>query len=477
VNWAAAVALSAVAFAATAPRPAAPAKRCLLRLDSADRNLTKSAPFNNDVNVNYDVAGNVHLRCLGQKVFLDADSVSVLSGDYARFYGHVVYRDTTYRFAADTMIYILRVEKVEARGNVVALEKSSGSTLKGPYLDYWRQVKGVNDSARVEALKRPTVRYFTAPTAKDTAGRTPYILIGAHLKGFGSSRLSADSAVTLDRDSVHAEGDSLAFERGKTSVAQLMGKPARFRRAGADSFVVLGREIRFLLEDDKLKELHSFLDADVKRGGTDVAGDTIAMSFTTEKLALTLAWNRKSGATLHSGGYDAAADSLAVETPAEQLREIRLFKQGIIQNPRDTSLRRPPRHAGDTATADTLRNSIWGERVNAHFGQVDSAGILVTRIRGLESYGTASIQARSLFARTVTAKDGKRSPSINYTRADTILMQMRSGDSSGVAAVQAYGHVLGLQQETASKARPSVDTSKAKADTGKGKVARPKGGP
>lgn len=469
MKWAASMmTLGAVAFAATAPRADAPAKRCLLWLISADRDLSKSAPFHNDVNVNYDVAGNVHLRCVNQNVFLDADSVSVLSGDYARFYGHVVYRDTTYRFAADTMVYLLRIEKLEARGNVAALERASGSTLKGPYVDYWRQVKGVNDSARVEALKRPTVRYFTKPAGRDTSGRTPYILIGAHLKGFGSSRLSADSAVTLDRDSVHAEGDSLAFERGKTSVAQLMGKPARFRRAGADSFVVFGREIRFLLEDDKLKELHSFLDADVKRGGTDVAGDTIAMAFTTEKLALTLAWNRRTGATLHSGGYDAAADSLAVETPAEQLREIRLFKRGVIQNPRDTSVRLPPRRPGDSATADTLRNSIWGERVNAHFGQVDSLGIAVTRIRGLESYGTATTQARSLFARTVLAKDGKKSPSINYTRADTILMQMRTGDSSGVASVQAYGHVMGLQQETASIKKQKADTSKPRIVPGRG---------
>ncbi len=231
---------------------------------------------------------------------------------------------------------------------------------------------------------------------------------------------------------------------------------------------MLGREIRFRLEDDKLKELHSFLDADVKRGGTDVTGDTIAMGFTAEKLDLTLAWNRKTAATLHSGGYDAAADSLAVETPGELLSEIRLFKNAMIQNPRDTNVRLPARHPGDSAKADTLRNTIWGERVNAHFGQVDSSGTFVTRIKGLESYGTSTIQARSLFTRAVVAKDGKKSPRINYTRADTILVQMLRGDSTGVASVQAYGHVIGLQQETASITTTKVDTSKAKVVPGKG---------
>jgi len=454
--------LLAMLAAGISPRQPAPApKRCLLEIISADRELSKSAPFRNDVNVNYDVAGRVRIRCINQNVWLDADSVSVLSGDYARFFGHVVYRDTTYRFAADTMVYLLRNEKLEARSNVVALDKRSGSTLKGPYLDYWRQVKGVNDSARVEALKRPTVRYFTKPEPGDTAKRSPYILIGTRIKGFGSSTLSADSLVTLDHDSVHAAGDSLFFTRGTTSVAQLMGKPATFRRAGADSFVVIGREIRFRLEDDKLKELHAFLDAVVKRAGTDVAGDTIQMGFTAEKLSLTLAWNRKAGATLRSSGYDAAGDSIAVDMPAEQLRELRLFKHAEIRNPRDSAMHLPPRFAGDTVTSDTLRNTLWGERINAHFDQVDSAGLLVTRIRGVESYGTSGSQAKSLFARVVTSKDGKRSPSINYTRADTILMQMRQGDSSGVSAVQAYGHVLGLQQETASLPKKKTDSTKA----------------
>ena len=443
----------------TGERPA-PAPRCNLQVLNVDREASKKEPFNDKTNVNYDAAGHVKLRCKNQLVFLDADSLSSLSGDYVRMYGHVVYRDSTYRFAADSMVYILRIEKLEARGNVDVLDKVAGSTLKGPWVDYWRQVKGVNDSARVEALIRPTVRYFTKPALGDTSKPSPYILTGAHLKGFGQSKLSADSAVTLDRDSVHAQGDSLAFDRGKTTNVQLSGKVAKFRRAGKDSFSVAGREIRFRLEDDKLRDLRSFLDARVTRGATVVTGDTVTMSFVTEKLSLMLAWNRKTGATLRSDGYDVVGDSLAVETPGELLREIRVFNHATIANPLDTALHAGPRFPGDPATSDTTRNTLSGERVTARFGQVDSAGTIVTRLRGLEAFGRGQLQARSYFTRMVTGKDGRVSPSINYTKADTILMKMKGGDSSGVAAVQAYGHVDGVQLETVSAPKAKGDTTK-----------------
>lgn len=438
----------------------APAPRCLMEVLNVDRKSTQNDLFNNGSNVQYDAAGHVRLRCQKQQVFLNSDSISALSGDYVRLYGHVVYRDSAYQFVADTMIYIIHAEKLEARANVTVLDKAAGSTLTGPWVDYWRAVKGVNDSARVEALLRPTVRYFNSGSVRDTANRTPYILVGDKLKGFGQSRLSGSGTVTIDRDSLHGEGDSLAFDRGKTSVAQLIGVPAKLRRRGADSFAVFGKEIRLRSENDTIRDLRAFLTARVTRGMTDITGDTLHLSFVSEKLALTLAWNHKDGATLHSAGYDVVGDSLAVESPGELLHEIRVFRRGMIQNPRDTVGAGVPRVAGDTTALDSTRNTLWGDRIIARFDQVDSAGTLATRLRGLQAFGKQPNQARSLFARTEVARDGRRSPSINYTFADTILVRMNSGDSTGVASVQAYGHVSGLQLETASLLKPKADSAK-----------------
>jgi hypothetical protein len=457
-----------VAAVGLASARTAPAPRCRLRVLNVDRDATQKDVFNDHSNINYDAAGHVKMRCLTQQVFLDADSVSALSGMYVRMYGHVAYRDSVYAFDADTMFYDLRLEKLEARGNVTVLDKVAGSTLAGPWVDYWRAVKGVNDSARVEALKRPTVRYFNLGTMKDTRVRTPYILVGDNLKGFGQSRLSGAGSVTIDRDSVHGDGDSLFLDRGTTSVAQLIGVPAKLRRRGADSFVVFGKEIRIRSENDTIRDLRAFLTARVTRGATDVTGDTIHLSFASQKLSLTLAWNRKSGATLHSAGYDVVGDSLAVDSPGELLQQIRVFKRGMIRSPLDTAPNVAPRVAGDTAAPDSTRNTLWGERIVARFEQVDSSGVLVTRLRGLQAFGKQPTQARSLSSRTEIAKDGKRSPSTNYTRADTIFVVMKSGDSVGVSSVQAFGHVTGMQLETASLIKAKTDTTKA---------VVPKGGP
>ncbi len=448
------------AGAAMVPPRIAPAPRCRIEILNSDREFSKREMFNNSTNVNVDIAGNVSLRCVGQKVFLFADSISLLSGDYMRLYGHVVYRDSMYRFNADTMVYVLRTEQLQARGHVTVLDSATGSTLKGPYVDYYRQVKGVNDSARVDAFYRPTVRYYDKPTSKNAPKLSPYILIGERLRGFGQSRLSADSAVTLDHDSLHTTSDSIQLDRGKTTVALLLGKPATVRRAGSDSFLVIGHEIRFRLEDDKIRDLRSFVNAKVVRSSTVITGDTVLMAFTMEKLGLTLAWSRQGAATIVSEGYDVVGDSLAVETPGELLKEIRVFHHGRITNPPDTTIKAAPRFPGDTIKPDTTRNYLAGDRVNARFGQVDSAGAVVTRLRALEAFGKSPVQAQSLFSRMVAAKDGRISPSINYTKADTILMRMKGGDSSGVAAVQAYGHVDGIQLETASAPKAKADTIK-----------------
>lgn len=458
----------AIASVAMASGPPGPGQRCLMQVLNVDRKAVQNDLFNNGSNVQYDAAGHVRMRCKGQTVFLNADSVSALSGDYVRMYGHVHYRDTTYVFDADTAIYIIRQEKLEARSHVIVLDRVAGSTLKGPWVDYWRQVKGVNDSARVEALLRPTVRYFNEAPGQDSVGRTPYVLVGDKLKGFGQSRLSGSGKVTIDRDSLHGDGDSLAFARGAVSITQLIGTPARLRRDGADSFVVLGAELRLRSEHDTARELRAFEKAQVIRGATVITGDTIVMTFANQKLGLTLAWGRAKGATLESAGYDVLGDSLAVETPAEQLREIRVFHRGMIRNPLDTAAMRLARAPGDTTPPDSTRNTMWGDRIVARFIQVDSAGTVVTRLNGLQAFGVAAAPARSLFARTTIGNDGKASPSINYTLADTIFVTMRTGDSVGIADVRALGHVSGVELETASMAKAKSDSATAAA-RGRGK--------
>src|SRR5439155_225861 len=74
-------------------------------------------------------------------------------------------RDTAITLDAVTAAYFLRQERLEAHKNVVAVNRNSGSVLRGPNLTYYRALKGVRDTLEMYATGRPTIDYrLTADT-------------------------------------------------------------------------------------------------------------------------------------------------------------------------------------------------------------------------------------------------------------------------------------------------------------------------
>ena len=219
--------------------PAQQRRTCVLVLDKADRHGTQSELLPG--NTNYDVAGDVHFHCDKQKVFADNGFAQRAQRSTSRgCSGTRSTRTAPIGWPQTRSSTSHAPKRSRDAGTSTCSTGAPGPRSSVPYVDYWRQVKGINDSAKVVALMRPTVRYFLRAAPKDTASEQPYILSGQMLQGFGGSRLWGSGAVTIDRDSLHGDGDSLAFERGATSVGQLIGAPATLRRTGSDSFKVSG---------------------------------------------------------------------------------------------------------------------------------------------------------------------------------------------------------------------------------------------
>lgn len=462
-NLAAAFALSLLCAAAASGQSA---KRCLVQVDNVDREGYKSDPTGNanSANVNYFAGGNVKLSCRGQDVRLGADSLSSFGGEVVVLRTRAFYRDASLSLTADSLVYFKASEKLEARGNVVAKNLKNGSTLTGPYVDHFRAVKPLRDSAETIAIQRPTLKYIPSRGPKDTTRATPYLIVGDRLRGLGSSRFSAVGNVSIDRDSLSGHGDSLTYASGKTGTATIFGKPGSLRRTTADSFLVTGDAIRLGLDDETLRDVTATGNGHVVHGASDIAGANVMLAFVDEKLSRTISWDKETLAKVRSEGYDVEGDSIAIDTPGERLKELRVFRRGRIQNPLDSAAKaappmRPDSTKGDSAKATPAprdRDTLWGERIVAQFHQVDSAGASLTRLLQVVSIGSA----RSLFSRTVTRR-GTTSPSINYTRADTIIVLMKSGDSTGVAEVHARGSMDGIQLETATlRNRARQDTTR-----------------
>lgn len=450
-------ALTALLFILPAAMPAQKATRCLPELLEGSHQGKSDEQFGG--NITRYLGGRVRFRCQGQNVQLGGDSVQIINDNTYILMGHAFYRDSSLSVTSDTLTYLKHApnprqdETVLARQNVKITDRKTGSTLTGPSVDFSRAAKGVRDSDEVQANGRPLVRYLPEAGGRGTAAPKPWTITAEFLRGFGQSHLWGGGAAIVDRDSLRVNADSLDVESGKNRTAKFVGKPATLRRFGSDSFLVTGGLIRLAFTGDTLQAIRSLGEGTVTRENGTIKGDSILIAFEKEKLARTNVWGRPGNAKVHSDGYDAEGDSIMIATPDEKLRELRSFRHGMLANPLDTL---HPMVIDSAGGGPPARNTLWGDRILALFSEADSAGSKVTRVTRVQAFGNA----RSWYAYNAGDK-GQNCPTLTYFRADTIVVLMKSGDSTGVADVRYRGKVNGYLAEKASTSSTSADTSKA----------------
>jgi hypothetical protein len=390
------------------------AERCVFQIDNVDRQGSVNETASG---TNYFAGGNVRLSCRGQQLTMQSDSVAAYGGEVVQFIGNVRYRDSTLTMDADRGTYYKKGEKWEARGRVSTRNLKNGSTLTGPALDYYRVVRGVRDTMEMFSTGRPRIQYAsTSPGAKP---EEPYIIVADRVRLKGSDRLWAGGKVTIDRSDFAAKADSLRLDTGKGSDGTLVGGNPVMRGLGRDSFNLSGRRLDLKLDQRELTYVTA------KGGGHaisrewDLVADTIGLDLNKRKLEQTLAWGDSIRPYATSPAYAMRADSLALDTPAQQLKE---------------------------------------DTVVASFVQRDSAGTT----RAALSRIVARKGAQSYHVDPNTKHPDR--PSINYARGDVIVMTMNPGAQRGVERVDIRGQVDGVQLEAAdAPARP--DTAAAPADS------------
>jgi hypothetical protein len=426
------------------PRPVAPtgqSQRCIFQVDNVDR---QGSVIETPTGTNYFAGGNVRLSCRGQRISMKSDSVAAYGGNVVQFIGNVKYRDSTLTMDADFGTYYKVGERWEARGRVVTHNLKSGSGLTGPSLDYFREVKGVRDTLEMYAVSRPKIRYFAedSATAKEVE---PYIIVADRVRFKGSDRLWAGGKVTIDRSDFAARSDSLRLDTGKGSDGALIGGEPILRGLGPDSFRLSGRRVDLALERRELKRLVAKGSGHAINRDWDLVADTIVLDLKQRKLEQTLAWGTQTKPFATSPQYAMRADSLALDTPGQKLREVRGFGGAWL--------------GGDIDSVTKDRDWMKGDTLVAKFAARDSAGTarsVLSRIearRGAQSYHLDP-----------NAKAPRR-PSINYSRGDAIVVTMRAPPAEGVERVDIRGKVDGIQLEAAadSTATPA-DSSGRKED-------------
>ena len=419
-----------VSLAASAAPLAAQNDRCVFQIDNVDR---QGSVNETTTGTNYFAGGNVRLSCRGQQLTMQSDSVAAYGGDVVHFIGNVKYRDSTITMDADRGTYYKNGEKWEARGRVVTRNLRNGSTLTGPALDYFRVVKGVRDTMEMFSTGRPRIEYTTV-TPNGRAGE-PYIIVADRVRLRGSDRLWGGGKVTIDRSDFAAKGDSLRLDTGKGSDGTLVGGNPIMRGLGRDSFNLSGRRLDLKLDQRELTYVTA------KGGGHaiskewDLVADTIGLDLNNRKLDQTLAWGDTIRPYATSPAYAMRADSLALDTPGQQLKEVRGFGKAWL--------------GGTIDSASKQRDWIQGDTVVASFVQRDSAGTTLAalnRIVARKSAQSYHVEANARY---------RDRPSINYARGDVIVMTMSRTGRRGVDRVDIRGQVDGVQLEAADPpARP-----------------------
>src|SRR5437868_5983018 len=238
---------------ALAQQPASPAdttggRPCRPVIDSVGRQAQQVELRAGETNV--FAGGGVLAHGEGTGSTLAADSVAWFAGlrrfDMIGQKNPVHIRDTAITLDAVTAAYFLRQERLEAHKNVVAVNRNSGSVLRGPNLTYYRAVKGVRDTLETYASGRPTIDYRAAADSGE-----PYVIVADRVRFKGNDRMWGGGAVTIDRSDAAARGDSMQLEQG-TGFGVPLGKP-RVEGKGTNSYTLTGTRIELGLHGHDLR--------------------------------------------------------------------------------------------------------------------------------------------------------------------------------------------------------------------------------
>src|SRR5438132_6597914 len=448
--------MAAVLLTTLVQQPASPAdsaagRPCKVIIDSVGRQAQQVEVRPGETNV--FAGGGVLAHCEGSGSTLAADSVAWFA-DVSRFdmlgqRNPVHIRDTVMILDATTAAYFLRQERLEAHKNVVAVNRTTGSVLRGPNLTYYRAVKGVRDTLEMYASGRPTIEYRATA---DTGGGEPYVIVADRVRFKGNDRMWGGGQVTIDRSDFAARGDSMQLDQA-AGFAVLVGKP-RVEGKGARPYTLTGTRIELGLQGRDIRLVKALGDGVATSADWRLTADTIHLHVDRKKLQQAFAWGPKD--SVHARAVSSAttirADSLALDVPDQVLTEVRAFGHAFSTLKRDS-----------TAKRDSTPDWITGDSLTAHWVQnADSAGSgqPKSKLHRLVSRGSARV-----FTHQYNQRDSL--PSLNYSRGAMIDIALAGGK---ITRVTVTGKADGVQLEPAPPAPPDSAKKKVPADTTKKKA-------
>ena len=397
--------------------------------------------------------GGVLAHCVGTSTTISADSFAHYAAlGRLDLIGRVQIRDTGFALDARLARYYLREGRLEAHNNVVAVNRVTGSVLRGPNLNYWRAVPGVRDTVEMYATQRPTVEYRQQDPG--SANTEPYIIVSDRLRMKGDDRVWAGGKVTIDRSDFKARSDSMMMDQTRGFGVLVGGTPTVEGRAAtanaAKSYTLVGVRIELALQQRDIRAIKAMGNGQATGADWILTADTIDLRIADKRLQQTFAWGDSLRPHAISTLYTIQSDSLAIDSPGEVLTESRAFGDAFSTAKRDST------------TTATETDWITGDSLTIRFAQEQDSITKATRSRLRELVSRGS--ARALTHHPPDARDTTQTgggPSINYSRGNRITLSLRR---DRIDRVVVAGRADGVHLEPKPKA-DSVKADSVKADS------------
>ena len=266
----------------------------------------------------------------------------------------------------------------------------------------------------------------------------------------------------MDRSDLAARGDSMSMDQ-TAGRGLLVGHPSVTGK-GSQTYTLTGTLIEMGFTQREMTAMKAL--GNGKAAGTDwtLTADTIHLALAERKLQRAFAWGPKDSihARAISSTTTLTGDSLALDTPNQMLSEARSYRHAHSTSKRDST------------TADSLADWIDGDTLLAHWIQApDTTGKQRATLNRVVARGSGKAFTHSYPAKPDTtrprpirpvhpigpdslkADSADNRPSIDYTKADVIVIDM---DRGKIQQVSAAGHVNGTHLDPVA----AKDTTKTK---------------
>ncbi len=349
--------------------------------------------------------------------------------------GRVQYEEPRLSLTSDYLTYYQRTERIVASSNVVA-SLPSGSTLRGPIVDYFRAIPSTRPATRLLATQRPTINVIQ----KDSMGRpsdTLTVLANA-VNMIGDSLVYAGGAVVMTRPEVIAKGDSLLVDSVNELMVLMRGPSITGRKDRP--FTLTGVRIEMMTKNRKLSRVIAMGQATAISEDMTLASDTIDLRVANDLLDRAIAWG-PTRAKANSATQQIVADSIDVAMPAQRVREMHAVRAAAAEGQPDTV-----QFKADTV--DWLR----GDTIVAKFDTLTARDTARTvQLRELVARG----RARSYY-HLAPADTTIRRPAINYVSGRQIIVTFSQRRASKVTV---HDKASGVYLEPKPEPKPSATVS------------------